>query len=257
MNGGRLKQVQPNARGGVSLAFILILLFSPLHWASQLIPLAPSGGAAQAFTFTPHVTPLALTVTLQPTIPVPVGAQASPIPVPGGPQPSEGTPEPAQRINGGDSTIGYEFIDTPGSPRWRIWIEDQVFIVDPTDPATGSLLDAFRNEADERVAAASAMDQARLDRKNSDKASLWGAVGLVGGGIAALASCLATPLTLVAGIGCVGGIVAAIGGLGVIGVSQTERSQAVTTLSQETVKYSGATAEAGRLFNALTRNQGP
>ena len=188
---------------------------------------------------------------------MPVGPLASPISVPGGPQPSNGTPEPTPRISGGDSAVGYEFIDTPGSSRWRIWIEDQVYIVDPTDPTTSSLLDAFRSEADKRAGAASAMDQARVEIDNAEATSFWGAVGFVGGGIAALASCLATPLTLVAGIGCVGGIVAAIGGLGTIGASQTERSQAVTTLNQEMAKYNGATAEAGRLFNALTRNQGP
>ena len=257
MNGGRQRQFRPGPRDNISLAFVIVLLFSPLGWASQLNLQAPSGRPAQALTFTPHVTPLDLTVTPQPTVPVPVGPLASPIPIPGGPQPSNGTPEPTPKISGGDSTVGYEFIDTPESPRWRIWIEDQVYIVSPDDPATIALLDAFRNEADKRATAASAMDQAKLDSKNSDKASLWGAVGLVGGGIAALASCLATPLTLVAGIGCVGGIVAAICGLGAIGTSQAERGQAVATLNQETTNYNSATAEAGRLFDALTRNQGP
>jgi hypothetical protein len=54
-----------------------------------------------------------------------------------------------------------------------------------------------------------------------------------------------------------GWIAAAVAGLGAMGVSQTERSQGVATYNEETTNYNGAAAEAGRLFNALTRNQGP
>ena len=102
----------------------------------------------QQFTFVPQVTPLDLTVTPQPTVPVPLQRQASPIPL--APETVE-TPAPPLSISGGDSAVGYDFVEGADVPTWRIWFEGEAIIVTANDPAAGTLINAFQLEAAERA----------------------------------------------------------------------------------------------------------
>lgn len=146
----------------------------------------------QQFTFVPQVTPLDLTVTPQLTAPVTVQLQATPQPAL--PSAAE-TPAPPISVSGGDSVVGYDFIEGADVPTWRIWFEGESIIVTPTDSAAVALLNAFQLEASERATAKANMDSANTTLLVSAATFAVGFVGALGGVAVAIPSCATVPLT--------------------------------------------------------------
>ena len=178
---------RPSIRLRLGFASVLILLLYPLGWPYVSVQAGGSQPPEQQFTFVPQVTPLNLTVTPQPTVPVTVQLQATPMPL--APE-AVGTPAPPISISGGDSTVGYDFVEGADVPTWRIWFEGESIIITvrPDDAAMGTLLSAFQLEASERVAAKANSDSARTTLLVSAATLGVGFVGAVGGVAVAIPS---------------------------------------------------------------------
>ncbi len=239
------------------------LLLSPLGWASAQGAVGSGEGPALQGTiaFTPHLTPLVMTVTLAPTVPAAFTMQASPVPMAPTAVIVVGTPVPVRGLSGGDQTVGYDFIEGSEPPLWRIWFEGRELVVDPSDPATAALWTAFLDQAGLRA-------QAQADYDNADQAiatNRWtavaGAVGTFAGGAVAVTSCAAAPLTwfLAGGTGwtCVFGGVAAGAALVVTVVSVAEWVNAADDRADANDRLDHASAEASNLFDALEQTTSP
>jgi hypothetical protein len=108
---------QPGIWLRLGFACLLILLLYPLGWSYLSVQAGGSQPPQQQITFVPQVTPLDLTVTPQPTVPVPVQLQATPVPLE--PAAAE-TPTPPLAVSGGDTTVGYDFLENADAPTWCI-----------------------------------------------------------------------------------------------------------------------------------------
>ncbi|MEW6569188.1 MAG: hypothetical protein AB1449_13685 [Chloroflexota bacterium] len=254
-----------NRTGCASGARLVLTLIVPL--ALGLAPLLAATGqgwaalAAEAnrqvaFTFTPEVTPIPPTGTPMATALATLGPQPSPLPLAPTAGPTGGTPEPPQAISGGDEDVGYDFLEGSDPPLWRIWYQGEEIIVNASDPAASSLLAAFMLEAQERANAVGELADAEETLDLALAGAGFGLVALVGGGIAAVASCSATPLTFyfVGGTGwlCVGGGVSAVGGLGALGVSAATYFQALRDRGEAIETIEESTRDAQQLFDTLS-----
>jgi hypothetical protein len=107
------------------------------------------------------------------------------------------TPAPPVNLSGGDAVVGYDFIEGADVPTWRIWFEGELIIiaVGPDDAGVVALLDAFRNEAEKRGAAAVSRAKADSTIWLSAGAAVFGGASAVGGTIVAVPSCATVPLT--------------------------------------------------------------
>lgn len=234
------------------VVILSLLLLSPLPLASELMRVDPSEGPALQISFTPHLTPLNLTFTPHPTPLQTLGPRVSPPPQP--PKPVE-TPVPPVPISGGDATVGYDFIEGSETPTWRVWFEGEVIFIRPDDPAAVALLNAFQVEATERATALANGDSADNTLVVSAFTLGFGALSAAGGIIVAAPSCATVPLTFWAAGGtgwpCVGGVAAAVGGVGTFIVSAVVGIQAFGDKVEADNVYQSANAEAEDLFEAL------
>jgi hypothetical protein len=236
---------------------VVSMLLCQVGTATIVGPGTPEGAAAQ-IEFTPHVTPLAVTEAPRPTVPVPFGQQLTPVPSTAA---VAATPLPPQPISGGDSAVGFDFIENSATPMWRVWFEGEAILVYPGDPLVGALLAAFREESAKRLSAARDLEDARRDLGNATAAGGFGLLAVIGGAIVAPPSCAGTPFTFWAaggaGWACAGGIAAFVGGAGAVVVSAIQGIQAGGDIAAASEEFNHATEEAGDLFEALKEVSGP
>lgn len=245
---------QPRVRTRTGLTALFVLLLWPLGRPFLSGPFRPSPVHGQQFTFVPQVTPLDLTVTPQPTVPVTVQLQATPGPQ--GPAAVE-TPAPPVNVSGGDETVGFDFIEGADVPTWRIWSEGESIIITvrPDGAAVGTLLSAFQLEASERATAIANRESANTTFLLSLATFGVGAVGAVGGVAVAIPSCAGVPLTFWAmggtGWTCAGGIATAAAGIGADIVSGIVGVVSLVEKARAGVESRAAEQEAKDLFEAL------
>lgn len=242
-------------------SFVLVL--SPLGWASAYGAAAGAESPARQSTiaFTPNLTPLVMTVTLAPTVPVPIQMQASPVPMPPTAVTAVGTPVPVRGLSGGDQTVGYDFIDGSEPPLWRIWFEGRELVVDPSDPEMAALWAAFLDQASLRAQAESDYQSAEQAIRTSRATTGFGALAFLAGGVLAVGSCTTAPLTflVLGGTGwtCALGIVGAVAGLGAAAISGVQWAQASNDKQDASERRDHAAAEAQSLFDALEQTAAP
>ena len=202
------------AAGRALSALVLVVL--PIITVSGQIPRLPnSRPELQQVTFSPQLTPINFTVTPQPTVMEVLEAQVLV------PQDTvAGESDGALNISGGDWYVGYDIVQTPNGPQWHLWLNGEVIIVEPGDPVMASLISAYMIQADNRAGALSDLGSAASNQNLAYAGAGAGALGLVGGGIAAVIGCAGVPFTFWAAGGtgwvCAGGLVAAVGGAGAL-----------------------------------------
>jgi hypothetical protein len=144
---------------------------------------------------------------------------------------------------------------------WRICYEGQALVVSASDPATADLLDAFRAAAERRARAIEDAEQAEAILGWATVGGIGGFVSFIGGGIAAAASCAATPLTFYAlgGTGwlCVGSAGASLGGFVTLVASGAGAIIANHQVNTADEAAESAAIEAGQYFGALQSLVGP
>lgn len=230
-------------------AFVLIAL--PIISITGQIPRSPnSHPELQQITFSPQLTPVNFTVTPQSTALAPFGAQVL------APQEAQGRDDGDELdITGGDWVVGYDLVQTPNGPQWHLWLNGEVIIIDATDPEATSLVSAFMIQADNRARALSDLGSAAANQGIAYAGAGAGALGLVGGGVAAVVGCAGVPLTFwaVGGTGwiCAGGIVAAVGGAGALVSSVFSIFQSRSDKDDAQASYDTANRVAGELFTTI------
>jgi len=136
-----------------------------------------------------------------------------------------------------------------------------VITVRPNDPAVVSLLDAFRDEAEERANAAVDRSEARESLNVARATGLFGLLSAAGGTIVAVPSCAGVTLTFWAGGGtgwpCAGGVAAAVGGVGAFLVSAFQGFQAAGDVHDAKQDFNQADGEARDIFEALKSYASP
>ena len=133
---------------GRALSAFALVALPIISIAGQIPRLPDSHPELQQITFSPQLTPINFTVTPQSTAIAPVGAQVL---APG----SSGAGEEGDELNisGGDWIVGYDLVQTPNGPQWHLWLNGEVIIVEPNDPAVTSLITAFMISAENRARA--------------------------------------------------------------------------------------------------------
>ncbi len=225
-------------------------------------PLAAGGfglaGANAQISFTPNIPSLELTQTAEVTTLGTIGAPLTATPFPAPTQETTGAISAPSCAAADEETIGYDFLGGSDPPLWRICFGGEVLIVDATDPVTGDLLGAFRAAADLRAQGVAQFDDARSALRRDRWTLAGGVVGLIGGGIAAVGTCSATPLTLgTTFLVCVGSGAASLGGLVTtvvsalsIGADREARDTAQATIDD-------STADSEQYFRALRERTNP
>ena len=233
---------------------VVAVLALPAAATFGYAPAAASPGSApelQAFTFTPQLTPIGFTVTPEAT----AINTVDPGPSPTADEPSKEEEDVELGLSGGDWEIGYDFVKTEDGGQWHIWMYGEVLIVEPTDLELIALLGAFREQAVIQA-------QVKTDIEAAEGAIVAGVAGTILGGFATLgsgivtaASCLATPLTFLAGGGtgwiCVGGSMVTIGVGGLTGVSIATGLQGFSNRSDAATRLSNSSREAEELFSSI------
>jgi hypothetical protein len=221
-----------------------------------ICPLAAGGfglaGANAQIAFTPNISPLELTQTAEVT---PLGAlRASAATVTPLPAPAQETSDALRApscVSATEDTIGYDFLGGSDPPLWRICFGGEVLIVGATDSETVNLLDEFTDAADRRATAERMIAQARGTLVLAAAGFEVGAGGVVGGALTAAASCATTPFVGVTVIGCVGGGITALAGLGAMGVSGVAGLMAGRDLVTYLASRRASAGEAEQYFRAL------
>ncbi|MEE9216243.1 MAG: hypothetical protein V3U32_02305 [Anaerolineales bacterium] len=230
-------------------AFVLIAL-PIITVTGQIARLPYSHPELQQITFSPQLTPVNFTVTPQSTAIAPLGAQVV------APQ-DAGTGEVGDEldISGGDWVVGYDLVQTPDGPQWHLWLNGEVIIVEPDDPAVTSLITAFMISADNRARADADLASAGSTQNLALAGAGAGAVSLAGGSVTAAVGCAGVPFTFWAaggtGWACAGGIVAAVGGLGALVGSVVQIFQSESDKDDAAARYDTANTSAENLFGVL------
>ena len=230
-------------------AFVLIAL--PILTVTGQVPRLPnSHPELQQITFSPQLTPINFTVTPQSTVIAPLGAEVL---LPQGAASGEDSDD--LDISGGDWVVGYDLVQTPDGPQWHLWLNGEVIIVEPDDPAVTSLITAFMISADNRARADADLASAGATQNLAFAGAGAGAVSLAGGTVTAAVGCAGVPFTFWAaggtGWACAGGIVAAVGGLGAMIGSVVQIFQSESDKDDSAARYDTANLSAENLFGAL------
>jgi len=230
-------------------AFVLIAL--PIISVTGQLPRLPnSNPELQQVTFSPQLTPLNFTITPQTTAIAPLGAG---ILLSQGAESGKDGDELG--ISGGDWVVGYDLVQTPNGPQWHLWMNGEVIIVEPDDPAVTSLITAFMISANNRARADADLASAGSTQNMALVGAGAGAVSLAGGSVTAAVGCAGVPFTFWAaggtGWACAGGIVAAVGGLGAMVGSVVQIFQSEGDKDDAAARYDTANKSAENLFGAL------
>ena len=205
----------------------------------------------QGFTFTPELTPIDFTVTPEAT---PIDT-LEPLPTATAEDESEDGEEVELGLAGGDWEIGYDFIKTEDGGQWHIWMYGEVLIVESTDLELIALLGAFREQAVIQAQAKADIDAAEVAMAIGLAGTFLGGIATFGSGAVTAASCLATPLTFLAGGGtgwlCVGGSLVTIGVGGLTGVSVATGLQGFSSRSDAATRLNNSSREAEELFSSI------
>jgi hypothetical protein len=144
---------------------------------------------------------------------------------------------------------------------WMICFGGEVLIVDASDPAASTLLNAFMIAARDRASAARDLDTANDMLVLGIGGFVVGGVTFLGGAVVTASSCAATPLTFYAlgGTGwlCVGGAITTAGGLGTVGVAGAAGLMAWNDRNDALDRIDDATDDAEDYFRALQENSVP
>lgn len=229
----------------------IVLVALPIISVTGQIPRLPNAHPElQQITFSPQLTPVNFTVTPQPTL---IGGLETRALVPG----ASGAGEDDGELNiiGGDWYVGYDLVQTPNGPQWHLWLNGEVIIVEPNDPAVTSLINAFMIQAANRARALSDLGSAASNQNIAYAGAGAGALGLAGGAVVAVVGCAGVPLTFWAAGGtgwvCAGGIVAAVGGAGALISSVFSIFQSGSDKDDAQASYDTANRAAGEIFMAI------
>jgi hypothetical protein len=218
-------------------------------------PLAAGGiglAGANAWGFTPSIWPLELTQTVEASTLGTLQAPAATVtPFPAPTQESSDVLRAPSCASATEDTIGYDFLGGSDPPLWRICFGGEVLIVGATDLETVTLLGAFRAAADRRAVAEHMLDQAYGMAAVAVAGTGVGIGGVVGGVFAAVASCATTPVAWFTVVGCVGGGITVLFGIGAIGVSGVVGSMAVGDVIAYRASRRASAHEAEQNFRAL------
>jgi hypothetical protein len=226
-------------------------------------PLAAGGfglaGASAQIAFTPNISPLELTQTAEATTLGALQAPAATVtPFPAPTQESSDALRAPSCVSATEDTIGYDFLGGSDPPLWRICYGGEVLIVGATDSATVALLGAFTDAADLRAQAVAQRDAAARQVGWAWVTLGGGALAFFAGGVAAVGTCSATPLTLgTTFLACVGSAGASLGGLVTTVGSAAVIGMALDTYNtaQATIRHS--TADAEQYFRPLQERTNP
>jgi hypothetical protein len=204
--------------------------------------------AQSTVVFTPKITPVNATGTLQATVPSTILSPTAQ------PEPRSARIETSEGI----ITVGYDFVGGSDPPRWLIWFGEEGFFVSPDDVSTVALLDAFRDEVENIIEAKTAFENADENINDGYVSMFFEGLGVLGGGVTSVLSCGGVPLTfwLAGGTGwaCAGGITATVGSGGAFKMTWDANKQARKDKIDAEKELNRATGEAEELFEAL-KNQ--